>query len=304
MTILLFGKSGQVGTELLPRLKTLGDVIALDEKGEGALCGDFTDPQGIARTIQQVNPKIIVNAAAYTAVDKAESDQDLANLINATTPGLIAEQAKSIDAWLIHYSTDYVHDGSGTAPWVETDLASPLNYYGHSKRAGEQAIQQSGCNHLIFRTSWVYSEHGKNFVKTMLRLAKDKTELSVVNDQVGAPTSAALIADVTARAIEQIQNDQSLAAGIYNLTPKGEASWFDFATLVIETAKQTGFPVTVNSIAPVTTENYPTPAQRPLNSRLNCSKLESALNMTLPEWHKDVVTVTENLVRQHEEVSA
>jgi len=231
MKILLFGKNGQVGWELQRSLAPLGELVALDSNGK-ELCGDFTDLDGIARTVREVAPDVIVNAAAHTAVDKAESETELVRAINALAPEVLAREAAALGAWLVHYSTDYVFDGSGDYPWIETDATAPLSVYGSTKLEGEQLIMQSGCQHLIFRTSWVYAARGANFAKTMLRLAKKRDELKVVSDQHGAPTSAELIADVTALCLYRLQNDPLLAgtaSGTYHLVAAGETSWHGYA---------------------------------------------------------------------------
>ena len=218
MRILLLGKSGQVGWELQRALAPLGELVALDRQGENGLCGDLTDLDGLRNSIRRLQPDVIVNAAAYTAVDKAESESELACLINALAPQVMAEEMRALNGWLVHYSTDYVFDGSGTAPWSETDRPAPLNQYGQSKLQGEQGIVQSGCRHLIFRTSWVYAARGNNFAKTMLRLAAEREQLNVIDDQVGAPTGAELLADVTAHALRQAMAQPQLS-GLTILPP-------------------------------------------------------------------------------------
>jgi dTDP-4-dehydrorhamnose reductase len=231
MKILLFGKGGQVGWELQRSLAPLGELVALSANSQG-LCGDFTDLDGIAQTVRSVAPDMIVNAAAYTAVDKAETEVELSRTINALAPGVLARQAQQCGAWLIHYSTDYVFDGTGDKPWLETDSTGPLGIYGKTKLEGEQAIVASGCQHLIFRTSWVYAARGANFVKTMLRLAKERDKLTVIDDQIGAPTGAELLADVTAHAIRTVQQYPELS-GIYHLAASGLTSWHSYARFVI-----------------------------------------------------------------------
>ena len=229
MKILLLGKNGQVGWQLQRALAPLGEIVALERKDAG---GDLADPQGLAAAVRAAKPQVIVNAAAYTAVDKAESEPQLARLINTEAPAALAREAAASGALLVHYSTDYVFDGSGSAPWQESDATGPLNVYGATKLAGEQAIAASGCAHLTFRTSWVYAAHGDNFIKTMLRLAATRERLTVIDDQKGAPTGAELIADVTAHAISQTLQ-QPAKAGLYHLTAAGEASWFDYAQYVL-----------------------------------------------------------------------
>ena len=288
MKILLFGKNGQVGWELQRSLAPLGEIIALSS-GSQDHCGDLTKLSGLAETVRQVKPDIIVNAAAHTAVDKAKSEAELAHIINADAPGVLAHEAKALDAWLIHYSTDYVFDGSGNTPWLEADVTAPLSVYGATKLAGEQAIQASNCKHLIFRTSWVYGVRGNNFAKTMLRLAQERDSLSVINDQIGAPTGADLLADVTAHAIRTAQAQPELS-DLYHLVASGETSWYGYASYVIDTAQKMGLQLKVNSesITPVPTSAFPTPAQRPKNSRLNTHKLQTSFNLTLPLWQAGV----------------
>ena len=287
MKILLFGKGGQVGWELQRSLAPLGEVIALDHDS-AELCGDFTNQAGLAATVQRVAPNIIVNAAAYTAVDKAESEPELAAQINALSPGVLADEAQKLGAWLVHYSTDYVFDGSGTTPRQETDATGPLNVYGKTKLAGEIAV--ASCDkHLVFRTSWVYAARGANFAKTMLRLAQERDQLKVIDDQIGAPTGAELLADVTAHAIRGVQTRPELG-GLYHLTAGGETSWHGYAKFVIEQALKAGQPLrtTPDAVEPIPTNAYPTPAQRPLNSRLDTRKLRSAFGLNLPEWSSGV----------------
>ncbi len=288
MKILLFGKNGQVGWELQRSLAPLGEVIALGSDSQD-YCGDFTNLQSLAETVQKIKPDIIVNAAAHTAVDKAESETELAQTINTDAPALLAREAKNLNAWLIHYSTDYVFDGSGTKPWIETDPTAPLGVYGATKLAGEQAIQASGCKHLIFRTSWVYGARGNNFAKTMLRLAQERDSLSIINDQIGAPTGADLLADVTAHAIRTMQSKKELS-GLYHLVSSGETSWHGYARYVIDTAQKMGqeLKTSTESINPVPTSAFPTPAERPKNSRLNTDKLQRNFGLNLPEWQTGV----------------
>jgi dTDP-4-dehydrorhamnose reductase len=282
MNILLFGKTGQVGWELQRSLAPLGNVIAVDVQST-EYCGDFSNPVGVAETVRRVKPDVIVNAAAHTAVDKAESERDFAQLLNATSVEAIAKEAEKINAWLIHYSTDYVFPGDGDKPWMETDATAPLNTYGETKLAGEIAVQQNCTKHLIFRTSWVFAGKGNNFAKTMLRLAKDREELSIINDQFGAPTGAELLADCTAHAIKTaIENPE--VAGLYHLVASGTTTWFDYANLVFAEAKKAGLELAVNKTNPVPTSAYPTPARRPQNSRLNTLKFQNAFGLTLPQW--------------------
>ena len=288
MNILLFGKGGQVGWELQRSLAPLGNVVALDCGYENNLCGDFMNLDGLADTVRRVAPGVIVNAAAYTAVDKAESEPELAHTINALAPGVLADEAQKIGAWLVHYSTDYVFDGSGNQPWRESDSTAPLSVYGKTKLEGELAVARCS-QHLIFRTSWVYAARGANFARTMLRLAAEREQLKVINDQIGAPTGAELLADVTAHAIRETQDKPGLA-GLYHLVAAGETSWYDYACFVIEHARRAGKPVRVTpeTIEAVPTSTYPTPARRPLNSRLDTAKLQSAFGLRLPDWKAGV----------------
>ena len=288
MKILLFGKSGQVGWELQRSLAPLGQVIALDYDSADGLCGDFTNRAGLAGTVRRVAPDVIVNAAAYTAVDKAETEPELARRINALAPGVLADEAQELDAWLVHYSSDYVFDGSGEKPWLETDATGPLSVYGKTKLDGELAVAR--CEkHLILRTSWVYAARGANFAKTMLRLAQERDQLKVISDQIGAPTGAELLADVTAHAVRTLQRRPQLA-GVYHLAAGGETSWHTYARFVIEHARQAGRPIRVmpEAVEAIRTSAYPTPARRPLNSRLNTGKLQAAFGLVMPDWQVGV----------------
>ncbi|WP_273828221.1 MULTISPECIES: dTDP-4-dehydrorhamnose reductase [Pseudomonas] len=287
MKILLLGKNGQVGWELQRSLAPLGELIALDRHLVDGLSGDLSDLNALRATIRQVKPNVIVNAAAYTAVDKAESETELADRVNGQASQIMAEEAASLGAWLIHYSTDYVFSGEGLKPWQEADAVAPVNHYGASKLAGEQAIAASGCKHLIFRTSWVYGARGNNFAKTMLRLAKDRETLNVIADQTGAPTGADLIADVTALAIQQVLQHPELA-GLYHLAAAGEVSWHGYASHVIGFAKANGEELAVKAINSIDTADYPTSARRPLNSRLNTQKLRDNFSLHLPDWRSGV----------------
>ena len=289
--ILLFGKSGQVGWELQRSLAPLGEVIAVDFDSTD-FCGDFTNLAGLAETVRQVKPTIIVNAAAHTAVDKAESEPDLARTINALAPGVIAVEAQKLGAWLVHYSTDYVFDGSGSQAWKESDMPAPLSVYGQTKLEGEQVVAANCAKHLIFRTSWVYAARGGNFAKTMLRLAKERDSLSVIDDQIGAPTGADLLADITALALQRVQTQplQHELAGLYHLVASGSTSWHGYAALVIEHARNVGVDIKTpqNAIHKIATQAYPTPARRPLNSKLDTSKLQATFNLHLPPWQLGV----------------
>ncbi len=286
--ILLLGKNGQVGRELQRSLAPLGELVALD-RHSAPNTGNLGDLDGLRATLRALQPTVIVNAAAHTAVDKAESEPDLARLINATAPGLLAEEAKRLGALLVHYSTDYVFDGSGNTPWKETDRTGPLGVYGQTKLEGEQAIQASGAKHLILRTCWVYAAHGHNFAKTLLRLARERDVLKVVDDQWGAPTGADLIADVTTQALHQLLAGNA-AEGLYHLSAAGETTWHGYARFLIDFAKAhyPDLPWTVQRIEPVSSSAYPTPARRPLNSRLDCSALQRAFGLTLPRWQQGI----------------
>ncbi|MDZ4058354.1 MAG: dTDP-4-dehydrorhamnose reductase [Azonexus sp.] len=292
MKILLLGKNGQVGWELQRSLAPLGEVTALDRYSTD-FCGDLGNLAGLRETVQRLRPQVIVNAAAHTAVDKAESEPELARLINATAPGVLAQEAHQLGAWLVHYSTDYVFDGSGSQPWVETDTPAPLSVYGHTKLEGEQLIAQHCPKHLIFRTSWVYAARGGNFAKTMLRLARERERLTVIDDQWGAPTGAELIADVTAHAVRQVLQRPAGPhgeAGIYHLAASGQASWNLYAKHVLAQAAQAqpAIELVAKEVAPVPTSAFPTPANRPHNSRLNTAKLQTTFDLCLPPWQQGV----------------
>ena len=281
--ILILGANGQVGWELQRALTPLGRLIVCDRRR-----GDLEDLAGLRVLVNTERPAIIVNAAAYTAVDKAEADIDRARRVNAEAVGILAELAADLDAWLVHYSTDYVFDGSGSQPFREGDPTGPLNVYGQTKLEGEQAILASGCRHLIFRTSWVYAARGANFARTMLRLAAEREELRVIADQVGAPTSAELIADVTAQVLAQLRHrpDARSLAGLYHLTADGAISWHGYARFVIEQAIGLGLPLRTlpERVLPIPTQEYPLPAMRPHNSRLDTRKLRETFGLTLPAW--------------------
>jgi len=291
MKILLFGCNGQVGWELQRSLNALGDVLALGSnaaRNPRGACGDLRDLHGIATTVREVKPDVIVNAAAHTAVDRAETEPDLAHAINASAVEVLADEAQRLGAWLVHYSTDYVFGGSGTRAWREEDACAPLSVYGWSKLAGERAVAHC-VRHLVFRTSWVYAARGGNFAKTMLRLAGERDQLQVIDDQIGAPTSAELLADVTAHALVSAIAQPELA-GLYHCTAGGETSWCGYARYVLEQAQGLGLalragPGQVHAIA---TSSYPTAAQRPLNSRLDTSRLRDAFSIHLPHWQLGV----------------
>ncbi len=299
MKILLLGKNGQVGWELQRSLAPLGAVIALD-RNDTKYCGDLAQMTALAETVRTLKPDIIVNAAAHTAVDKAESEFDHACLINEKAPGVLAEEAKRCGALLVHYSTDYVFDGTGERAWKETDAIAPLNAYGKSKWLGEQAIVNSGCDYLIFRTSWVYAVRGNNFAKTMLRLGKTRETLSVVNDQFGAPTGAELIADVTAQAVKQAAANRD-KAGLYHLVAGGVTSWFDYAKFVFEIAGRMGIELKLaeTGLSGVPGSAYPTPAKRPSNSRLSTEKLQQTFNLQLPAWQSGVERMLTELLENN-----
>ncbi|MBX9756199.1 MAG: dTDP-4-dehydrorhamnose reductase [Pseudomonadaceae bacterium] len=299
MKILLLGKNGQVGWELQRSLAPLGELLALDSKST-AYCGDLTDLPGIAATIRSFAPDVIVNAAAYTAVDKAESEPAQAQRVNAEAVAVLAQEAHKLGAWLLHYSTDYVFDGSGATAWQETAAVGPLSVYGASKLAGEQAIQASGCKHLIFRTSWVYAARGNNFAKTMLRLAQERDSLNVIADQFGAPTGAELLADVTAHALRSAMQQPELA-GLYHLAAAGETNWYSYARFVLEQAEAAGINLKVapSQLGSIATSAYPTAAKRPLNSRLNTDKLQHAFALQLPDWQTGVARMLTEVLEKN-----
>jgi len=288
MKLLLLGKGGQVGWELQRSLAPLGEVVALDFDST-EFHADFSRPEQLAETVLKLRPDVIVNAAAHTAVDKAESEPDFARKLNATSPGVVAEAAQHIGALMVHYSTDYVFDGSGSTPWQEVDATGPLSVYGSTKLEGEQLVAQHCAKHLIFRTSWVYAARGGNFAKTMLRLAKERDRLTVIDDQFGAPTGAELLADVTAHAICQTLAEPG-KTGLYHLVAGGETSWHGYARFVLEQAQLAGVELKAGPLAvdAVQTSAFPTPATRPHNSRLNTAKLQAAFGMTLPHWQAGV----------------
>lgn len=277
MKVLLLGQHGQVSQELQRSLNGQAELIVL---GREQL--DLAQPELIRQLVQRLRPELIINAAAHTAVDQAESEPELAFAINATAPGILAETAAELCVPLIHYSTDYVFDGNLAEPYRESDTTNPLSVYGRSKLAGEQAIQAVGGMHLILRTSWVYSQHGKNFLLTMQRLLQERESLSVVADQIGAPTWAGTIAQTTAQLVEQWRIGQAGLWGVYHLTAQGETSWFGFASAIAEHLRNQG--KRVATLQPIPSSAYPTPAQRPLNSRLNCSRLQQEWHVQLPDW--------------------
>lgn len=295
MKILLTGKNGQVGFELQRALAPLGDVVAVDHQD----C-DLANPEAIRRLLADVAPQIIVNPAAYTAVDKAESEPELAQAINGTAPGIFGTEAARLGALVIHYSTDYVFDGTDEGWYQESDIPNPQSIYGKSKLAGEQALQQSGADHLIFRTSWVFGAHGGNFAKTMLRLAGERDRLNIVADQFGAPTSAALLADVTAQVLGQYkrQGRAGFPFGLYHLVAGGVATWHEYAQTVIRAAAHAGKPLklTADDVHPIATSKYPLPAPRPANSRLDTRRLRQTFGLELPDWHRGLDHVLQQIL--------
>jgi len=297
MKILLLGRDGQLGWELQRSLSVLGEVVALSRDAAAnpdGLCGNLADLPGLSASVRRVAPQVIVNAAAYTAVDKAQSDPDAARTINATAPAVLAQEASTLGAWLLHFSTDYVFDGSGAAPWRETDTPAPLNVYGQTKLEGEQQVAAACLQHLLLRTSWVFAARGGNFAKTMLRLAGQRDSFSVVDDQIGAPTAAELLADVSAHMLRTALAKPDLA-GLYHCTAGGETNWHAYARFVVAQAHAQGWPLqaTAEGIKPIPTRDYPTPAPRPLNSRLDCSKLKDTFGLTLPPWQTHVLRMLE-----------
>jgi dTDP-4-dehydrorhamnose reductase len=297
MKILLFGKNGQVGWELQRSLAPLGDIIALDREGGDGLCGDLMDAEGIARTVRTVRPEAVVNAAAYTAVDKAESEADRAAQVNAIAPGAMARAAADVGAWLVHYSTDYVFDGSGERPWREDDAPGPLSVYGRTKLAGEERIVSANPRHLVLRTSWVYAARGGNFAKTMLRLARERERLIVIDDQYGAPTGAELLADVTAHALRSLAGGAG-QAGIYHVAAAGETTWNGYARFVVAHAQHAGENIKAGpqQVDPVPTSAFPTPARRPHNSRLDTSRFQSTFGLVLPSWQQGVARMLQEIL--------
>jgi len=296
MKILLFGAGGQVGWELQRALQPLGSVVALDFH-DTALAADFSRPESLAATVATVQPDVIVNAAAHTAVDKAESEPALAQAINAEAVGVIARAAAASGAWLLHYSTDYVFDGSGDRPRDEDAPTGPLSVYGRTKLAGEEALRASGCRHLILRTSWVYGARGGNFARTMLRLAGERAALNVISDQVGAPTGADLLADLSAHMIRTARATPELS-GTYHAVAAGETSWHGYAQLVIEQARARGVPLKLapGALSAIPTSAYPLPAPRPLNSRLDTRRLRERFGLALPAWEAGVLRLLDEIL--------
>lgn len=298
MKILLLGKDGQVGWELQRALAPLGELRAC-----GRAEADLSEPESLRGLVRAFAPDIIVNAAAYTAVDKAEDDEVAARICNAVAPGVLAEEAAACGAWLVHYSTDYVFDGSKKGAWVETDAVNPLSVYGHTKYDGEQRIRASGAKHLILRTSWVFAPRGGNFAKTMLRLAKERETLSVVADQYGAPTGAELLADATALALHRISSmrgDARSLVGTYHLAASGNTTWHAYAQYVLAQAQAHGavLKAGTDSVQPIASSAFPTPAVRPANSRLDCTKFCASFGLVLPDWRHHVNRLVAELAAQ------
>lgn len=297
MKILLLGPNGQVGWELQRALAPLGSVTALARGGRDGLNADLGQPDRLGVIVRQVAPDVIVNAAAYTAVDRAEEEPEVAHAINAAAPSVLAAEARGLGAWLVHYSTDYVFNGSGERPWHEGDATGPLNVYGSSKGEGDLAVQESGCRYLIFRTSWVYAARGKNFIRTMLNLAAERDALQIIGDQYGAPTGAELIADVTAQILARL-SPKSEAGGLYHLAADGETTWHEYARFVIGAARDAGWPTKVqdDAIENVSTGFFPVLAQRPLNSRLDCTLLQETFGIALPDWRSGVLRALQEVL--------
>jgi len=294
MKILLFGKNGQVGWELNRSLQPLGEVIALARKE-----ADFFNPESLRNIVSEIKPDVIVNAVAYTAVDRAEGEEELATIINGVAPGVLAEEALKINALLVHYSTDYVFDGEKDSPYIEADKPNPVNSYGRTKLAGEVAIQSSNCSYLIFRTSWVYASRGQNFMLTMLKLAQEREELSIVSDQVGAPTSAKLIADTTTVCIQQAIKEKLasvFSSDLYHMTASGKTSWYGFAKEIVNFANSIlNLQLAIKNIEAIPTDDYPLPATRPKNSQLTLKKMESVFSIELPDWKNALQSCMEDL---------
>jgi len=294
MKALLFGKNGQLGWELNRSLQPLGEIVALDVED-----ADFSKPESLRQVVQEISPNFIVNAVAYTAVDKAEEDEELAMNINGVAPGVLAEEASKLSALLIHYSTDYIFDGTKTTPYKETDKPNPINAYGRTKLAGELAVQSSGCDYLILRTSWVYASRAHNFMLTMLKLAQEREELSIVADQIGAPTSARLIADTTILCVQQAIKERfkdTFVSNLYHLTASGHTSWHGFTKEVVKVAnKKLNLKFKIKNIKAIPTTDYPSPAQRPMNSRLDSKKLCDTFGVEMLAWDKSLVLCLEEV---------
>jgi dTDP-4-dehydrorhamnose reductase len=296
--ILLLGKNGQIGGDLQPLLAEFSEVLATERASL-----DLTRPEIIRECVRSFRPEVIINAAAYTAVDKAESEPALAAAINATAPGVLAEETMRIGALLIHYSTDYVFDGTKSDPYIESDPTHPLNVYGRTKLAGEEAIRASGCNHFIFRTSWIYSPRGSNFLLTILRLSREREELRIVDDQIGSPTSSASLARATLQVLRQWSLEDPRTAerksGTYHLTASGHVSWFGFASAILERHKQHEKQrLRVRTMIPIATSEYPAAARRPRNSRLDCSKIADVFGVNMPHWTTQLATILKDVQLQ------
>ena len=288
--VLLLGAGGQLGMQLARKLAGQVELVSLTRSEL-----DFTNARSVQVAIWDISPDIVINAAAYTAVDKAESEPELCSQVNAIAPGIIAKALSMSNRWLIHYSTDYVFDGSGTRPWVETDRTGPLSVYGQTKLDGELAIAATGCRHVILRTSWVYAAEGRNFLHTMLRLGREREQLKVVDDQIGAPTSAEAITEATRAVLRQLTggDEDASASGVYHLTCAGETSWCGFARAIFAAfAERQKAP----EVLPIPTEAYPTPARRPLNSRLNCDKFKAQFGFQMPRWEAALKDVARTLI--------
>lgn len=301
MKILLLGKNGQVGWELQRSLAPLGPLVALDRYGADGLCGDLADFAGITETVRVLQPQVIVNAAAHTAVDQAERDGQAAQRINAQAPAVLAQAAQHCGALLVHYGTDYVFDGSGDRPWAEDDPTGPLNRHGQAKLAGEQAIRVAGCRHLILRTGWVHAARGENFIVAMLRLARARERLMVVDDQWGAPTAADLVADVTAHAIVRLRAAPH-HGGTYHVVASGETTWFDYARTLFDEARRLrpGLGLAMRTLVPISSADHPAPARRPRNSRLDTRRLQATFGLYLPPWQLGVRRTLAELLSRDE----
>jgi len=302
MKILLLGRNGQLGWELQRSLAPLGKVVALASQAldnTNQWCGDLANLEGLRQTVREVSPDLVVNAAAYTAVDKAQTETERAYAINALAPALLAEESQRLGAWLMHYSSDYVFDGSGERPWREADACAPLSVYGASKRQGELEIARNP-KHLILRTSWVYAARGSNFAKTMLRLGAAREELRVIDDQIGAPTGAELLADVSALALRQAITKPALA-GLYHCAASGQTSWHGYAQWVLQEARSLGMPIQVapERVLPINSADYPVAAPRPLNSRLDCSRFQDIFSIKLPFWQLGVRRMLQEIGPNH-----
>ena len=298
MRILVLGSRGQVGFELCRSLALIGEVTALGREPSDGLCGDLEQPDELRRTLRHIEPQVIANAAAYTDVDGAETDRERAERVNAEAPGVLAAEAASLDAWLVHYSTDYVFDGSGTTPWREYDAPAPLNVYGATKARGESAVRDAGCRHLIFRTQWIYATRKKNFLSKILQAAATRDRLQVVDDQTGAPTSAELVANVTAHAL-LLAIARPTLAGTYHLAARGETTWHGYARFALDAAREEGLPVrpSAAAIEPVATGAFPTVARRPKNSRLDVGRFEQTFDVQLPDWRVGVARAVAEISR-------